>query len=99
MLVNQGGSAPWSSSPFALDGVLHSDGFGSTHSPTLLSGFVGECCFVGELGISFESDSRSSPEKSNSDNWLSLQDLTSLFLITSSAPTSPKSNGEVGLCA
>ena len=55
MLVNQGVSAPWSPPPFGLVGIHPAVRFGSTHSPTLLTGFVGECYFVGELGVSLES--------------------------------------------
>ena len=55
MLVNQKVSAPWSS-PFCwFDTWLHTTGSGSFHSPTLLTGFVGECSFVGEFGVSLES--------------------------------------------
>lgn len=54
MPVNQGGSALWSPPPFGMVSLHHSAGFGSTHSPTLLTGFVGECCFVGEFGVSLE---------------------------------------------
>lgn len=55
MPVNQRVSAPWSS-PFCWsDCRLHATGFGSFHSPTLLTGFVGECSFVGEFGVSLES--------------------------------------------
>ena len=54
MLVNQGVSAPWSS-PFCWsDSRLHIAGFGSFHSPTLLTGFVGECSFVWEFRVSLE---------------------------------------------
>ena len=42
MLVNQGVSAPWSSPFLGFDSMLHTAGFRSFHSPTLLSGFVGE---------------------------------------------------------
>lgn len=52
MLVNQRVSAPWSS-PFCWsDSRPHTAGFGSFHFPTLLPGFVGACCFVGEFGVS-----------------------------------------------
>ena len=55
MPVNQRVSAPWSS-PFCWsDSRLHATGLGSFHSPTLLTGFVGECSFVGEFGVSLES--------------------------------------------
>ena len=54
MLVNQRVSAPWSS-PFCWSvSRLHTTGSGSFHSPTLLTGFVGECSFVGEFGVSLE---------------------------------------------
>lgn len=53
MPVNQGVSAPWSPPPCRLDGIHHTAGFGSTHSPTLLTSFVGEWTFVGEFGVSF----------------------------------------------
>lgn len=54
MLVNQGVSAPWSSPFLGFDSMLHTAGFRSFHSPTLLSGFVGECSFVGEFRVSLE---------------------------------------------
>ena len=67
MPVNQGVSAPWSS-PFCWsDGRLHTVNYGSFHSPTLLTGFVGECSFVGEFGVSLES-SFSVSESSSSNH-------------------------------
>ena len=54
MLVNQRVSAPLSS-PFCWsDSQLQTTGFGSFHFPTLLPGFVGAYCFVGEFGVSLE---------------------------------------------
>jgi len=55
MLVNQRVSAPWSSPFLGPDSRLRIAGFGSFHSPTLLPGFVGECSFVGEFGVSLVS--------------------------------------------
>ena len=55
MLVNQRVSAPWPS-PFCWsDSRPHTVNSGSFHSPTLFPGFVGECSFVGEFGVSLGS--------------------------------------------